>query len=235
MSDTGSDKTRDRIMYVLATLCAVLLTWNLYKIFMILPDEKDQGAIYRIIYMHVPSIFTGFTGFFVALAASAFYLITKDLKYDAFAAAVTEVSLAFATIVLATGMIWARIIWGVWWAWDARLTTMLVCWLIYFGYVMLRRAIDEPTQRARLSAVVSVFGCVDIMIVYKSIEWWRTQHPAPVLSVRDGGGMGPGMESPIYWNWLAFMCLAAILVMVRMRQESISREIDSLRRMAHAY
>jgi len=226
---------RDRIMYVLASLSAVLLTWNLYKIFMILPDEKNQGAIYRIVYMHVPSIFTGFTGFFVALAASALYLITKDLKYDAFAAAVTEVSLAFASIVLATGMIWGRIIWGVWWAWDARLTTMLVCWLIYFGYVMLRRAIDEPTQRARLSAVVSVFGCVDIMIVYKSIEWWRTQHPAPVLSVRDGGGMGPGMESPIYWNWLAFMCLASILVMVRMRQESISREIDSLRRMAHAY
>ncbi len=226
---------RDRIMYVLATLSAALLTWNLYKIFMILPDEKNQGAIYRIVYMHVPSIFTGFTGFFVALAASALYLITKDLKYDAFAAAVTEVSLAFASIVLATGMIWGRIIWGIWWAWDARLTTMLVCWLIYFGYVMLRRAIDEPTQRARLSAVVSVFGCVDIMIVYKSIEWWRTQHPAPVLSVRDGGGMGPGMESPIYWNWLAFMCLASILVMVRMRQESISREIDSLRRMAHAY
>ena len=132
-------------------------------------------------------------------------------------------------------MIWGRIIWGVWWAWDARLTTMLVCWLIYAGYLMLRRAIDEPTQRARLSAVVSIFGCVDILIVWKSIEWWRTQHPAPVLSVRDGGGMGPGMEAPIYWNWLAFMCLAAILVMVRTRQEQRSREIDSLRRMAHSY
>ncbi len=100
---------------------------------------------------------------------------------------------------------------------------------------MLRRAIDEPTQRARLSAVVSIFGCVDILIVWKSIEWWRTQHPAPVLSVRDGGGMGPGMEAPIYWNWLAFMCLAAILVIVRMRQEEMSREIDSLRRTAHSY
>jgi heme exporter protein C len=226
---------RDKIIFVLAGICAAILSINLYNILLVLPDEKDQGAIYRILYFHVPSIFTGFTGFFVALAASGMYLVTRNLKYDAFAAAVTEVSLAFATVVLATGMIWGRISWGIWWAWDARLTTMLVCWLIYAGYVMLRRAIDEPTERARLSAVVSIFGCVDIMIVWKSIEWWRTQHPAPVLSVRDGGGMAPGMEAPIYWNWLALMCLAAILVIVRMRQEDMSREIDSLRRMAHTY
>ena len=226
---------RDKIIFVLAGICAAILSVNLYNILLILPDEKDQGAIYRILYFHVPSIFTGFTGFFVALAASGMYLVTRNLKYDAFAAAVTEVALAFATVVLATGMIWGRISWGIWWAWDARLTTMLVCWLIYAGYVMLRRAIEEPTERARLSAVVSIFGCVDIMIVWKSIEWWRTQHPAPVLSVRDGGGMAPGMEAPIYWNWLALMCLAAILVMVRMRQEDMSREIDSLRRMAHTY
>jgi len=226
---------REKVIFVLAGICAAILSINLYNILLVLPDEKDQGAIYRILYFHVPSIFTGFTGFFVALAASGMYLVTRNLKYDAFAAAVTEVSLAFATVVLATGMIWGRISWGIWWAWDARLTTMLVCWLIYAGYVMLRRAIEEPTERARLSAVVSIFGCVDIMIVWKSIEWWRTQHPAPVLSVRDGGGMAPGMEAPIYWNWLALMCLAAILVMVRMRQEDMSREIDSLRRMAHTY
>jgi heme exporter protein C len=226
---------REKIILVLACICAVILSLNLYKILLVLPNEKDQGAIYRIIYFHVPSIITGFTGFFVALIASAMYLATRNLKYDAFAAAVTEVSLAFATVVLATGMIWGRIIWGIWWTWDARLTSMLVCWLIYAGYMMLRRAIEEPTERARLSAIVSIFGCVDIIIVWKSIEWFRTQHPGPVLSVREGGGMAPGMEGPIYWNWVALMCLAAILVMVRMRQEDMSRQIDSLRRMAHTY
>jgi heme exporter protein C len=226
---------REKIMLVLAGVCAVILSLDLYKILLVLPNEKDQGAIYRIIYFHVPSIITGFTGFFVALVASGMYLATRNLKYDAFAAAVTEVSLAFASIVLATGMIWGRIIWGIWWTWDARLTSMLVCWLIYAGYMMLRRAIEEPTERARLSAVVSIFGCVDILIVWKSIEWFRTQHPGPVLSVRQGGGMAPGMEAPIYWNWVALTCLAAILVMVRMRQEDMSREIDSLRRMAHTY
>jgi len=226
---------RNKILFGLAAASAALLAWNLYKIFDVLPDEANQGAIYRIVYFHVPSIFTGFTGFILAMGASVAYLITNDLKYDAFAASVTEVGLAFASIVLATGSIWARIIWGVWWAWDARLTTMLICWLTYAGYLMLRRAIEEPIQRARLSAVLSIFGFVEVIIVYKANEWWRTLHPGPVLSIRNGGGMGPGMEAVIYWNWLALMCLAAVMVMVRMRQEVFAREIDSLRRMAHSY
>ena len=147
----------------------------------------------------------------------------------------TEVALAFASVNLATGMIWARFAWGIWWAWDARLTSMLTCWLMYAGYLILRRAIEEPTQRARLSAFVSILGCVNVAFVYKAIEWFRTQHPSPVLSIRQGGGMGSGMEAPIYWNWLAMLCFAGVLVIVRMRQEAVSREIDSLRRMAHAY
>lgn len=226
---------RERILLGLVALGLGLLAWDLYRIFMVVPDEASQGAIFRIIYIHVPSIFTGFTGFLVALVASCLYLIKGDLRYDALAAGVTEVSLAFAAIVLVTGSIWARIIWGVWWAWDPRLTTMLICWLTYAGYLMLRRAIDEPAQRARLSAVVSIFGFVEVIIVYKAIDWFRTLHPQPVLSIRDGGGMSPGMEAPIYWNWLAFSCLAAAMVLVRMRQDEISREIDSLRRMAHTY
>ena len=226
---------RNKILFGLLAVSAGLLAWDLYKIFLIMPDEVNQGPIFRIIYMHIPTIFTAFTGFFVALVASAWYLASGNLAADAFAAGVTEVSLAFATIVLVTGSIWGRIIWGVWWVWDARLTSMLVCWLTYAGYVMLRRAIDEPIQRARLSAVFSVFGCVEVMFVYKSIEWFRTQHPAPVLSIRNGGGMSAGLEPTVYWNWLAFACLAAAITMVRMRQEEMAREIDALRRTAHSF
>jgi len=226
---------RDKILYGLGAISAILLTWDLYKIFEVLPDEANQGAIYRIVYFHVPSIFTGFTFFFIALVTSILYLVTGKLKYDALAASLIEVGLAFAAIVLVTGSIWARIIWGVWWAWEARLTTMLICWLTYAGYLMLRRAIEEPTQRAKLSAVLSIFGFVEVGIVYKANVWWRTLHPGPVLSIRNGGGMAPGMEGVIYWNWLALLCLATMMVMVRMRQEEVSREIDSLRRMAHSY
>jgi heme exporter protein C len=225
---------REKLMYVLAAAAAFLLTWNLYKIFFVLPVTANVAA-YQIVYFHVPAAFTALSGFFVALAASGLYLATGKFKYDEFAAAVTEVALAFATINLITGSIWARYAWGIWWTWDARLTSMLTCWLIYAGYMILRRSIEEPTQRARLSAVLSILGCVDVGFVYKSIEWFRTQHPSPVLSIRDGGGMGPGMEAPIYWNFLGLACLSAILIIVRMRQEETSREIDSLRRMAHSY
>ena len=226
---------RKQIVLILAAISTGLILWSLYQIAFTLPPQVSNVGAYQIIYFHVPAAFTALTGFFIGLVASAMYLKSGDLKYDAFAAGITEVALAFATVNLVTGSIWGRFAWGIWWTWDARLTSMLACWLIYAGYMVLRRSIEEPTQRARLSAFLSIFGCVDVAFVYKSIEWFRTQHPSPVLSVRNGGGMGPGMEAPIYWNWLAFMCLAAVLAIVRMRQENVSREIDSLRRMAHSF
>ena len=228
---------RNVIVFILAVATAALLSWNLYKIFFVLPDQVVNVGAYKIIYFHVPGAFTAFTGFFVALMTSILYLRSGNLMYDSFAAGVTEVALVFATVNLVTGPIWAWFAWGEdsWWVWDARLTSMLVCWLMYASYLILRLAITEPSQRARLSAVLSIFGCVNVLFVYKSIEWFeQQQHPSPVLSIRNGGGMGPGMEAPIYWNYLAFLCMASILVMVRMRQQEVSREIDSLRRLAYS-
>jgi heme exporter protein C len=221
----------DVIIYGFVGMAALLLGYNLYNIFLVLGDEMAQGAIYRIIFFHVPAAITAFIGFFVAMALSVVYLFTNNLKWDSFAAAINEVSLTFACVNLITGSIWARIIWGIWWTWDYRLTSMLVCVLIFFGYLMLRQSIDEPTQRARLSAALSIFGCVDIVIVWKSIEWFRTQHPGPVLSMRTGGGtIDPAMERIIYLNLIPLLLIAASLVILRARQESTAREIDSLRR-----
>ena len=226
---------RLKIMLALLVFSGLLLAWNLHTMFLKVPDEANQGAIFRIIYFHVPAAITSFTGFFVAMFAGVGYLASKDLRLDAVAAAITEVSLAFATITLITGSIWGRIIWGLWWTWDPRLTSYFVCWLMYVGYLMLRHAIDEPNARPRMSAVLSIFACVDIVIVWKSIEWFRTQHTGPVLSIRNGGGMAPGMEAPIYWNLLALLMLSASLILIRMRQEAMQREIDSLRRYAQAF
>ncbi len=221
----------DRLIYAFAGLAAILLAYNLYQIFMVLGDELQQGAIYRIIFFHVPAALTAFIGFFVAMVLSVVYLSTNNLKWDSLAAAINEVSLVFACVNIVTGSIWARIIWGIWWTWDYRLTSMLVCILIFFGYLLLRQSIDEPTQRARLSAALSIFGCVDIVIVWKSIEWFRTQHPGPVLSIRTGGGsMDPTMEAAIYRNLIPLLLIAISLVILRARQESTAREIDSLRR-----
>lgn len=225
---------RYKLIWLLAAASAAVLAVQMPIIFFKLPDELSQGMVYRIIYFHVPAAFTAFTCFFTALIGSIGFLGTGNARFDSVAAAATETGLAFATVNLVTGSIWGRYAWGIWWTWDARLTSMLVCWLLYAGYLMLRRAIEEPTQRARLSAVVSIFAFADVVIVWKSIEWWRTQHPQPVLSLRGGGGMATGMQAPIYWDWLAFALLATILVLIRMRQENVRREIDSLRRFAHA-
>ncbi|MEP7352966.1 MAG: cytochrome c biogenesis protein CcsA [Acidobacteriota bacterium] len=227
---------RDYFLYGFAAIAAMLLTWNLHHIFIDLPPVIQNVGAYKIVYMHVSIILASFIGFFVSLAASSIYLATGNLKYDAFAAGVTEVAVVYATAGLALGSLWGRFAWGIWWTWDARLTSMLICWLMYLGYLMLRQAIPEPTERARLCAVLSIFGGVGVTFVYKSIEWYRTQHPAPVLSFRQGaGGMGPGLETPIYWNLLALLFLGTAMIMVRMRQEQVSREIDALRRIAHSH
>ena len=194
--------------------------------------ENNQGAIFKIIFFHVPMAITALTCALVAFVASVAFLITKNFRFDALAVAVTEVGLAFLAGNLITGSIWGRIIWGVWWAWDARLTSALVCWLLYAGYLMLRRAIEEPTQRATFAAVFSIFAFIDVPIVIFSIKWWRTQHPQPVFW---SGGSFPAEWYPTFgWQMLAIMLLGVVLTAVRLRQEEFQREIDSLRRTAHA-
>jgi heme exporter protein C len=227
---------RNKIIIALAAVATAILGWNLHTIFLALPNEARQDAIFRIIYFHVPGGILGLTGFGVGLACSLVYLAKKDLWWDSLAASATEVALVFSLTNLITGSIWGRQQWGVWWAWDARLTGMLICCMVFAGYLMLRRAVDEPTQRARLSAVVSVFGTMNAWFVYKAIDWFpRLQHPGPVLSFRNAGGMDRVLEMPLWWNVLALLCFGIVLVMVRMRQEGVAREIDSLRRAAHSY
>jgi heme exporter protein C len=225
---------REKVTIALAAVAALLLAYNLYHIFLVLPDEAMQGPIYRIIFFHVPAAITGMIGYFAALVLSILYLSSGNFRYDSLAASVVEVSVVFSVLNIVTGSIWARIIWGIWWTWDYRLTSALVCVLIFSGYLMLRRAIDEPTQRARLSAALAIFGCIDVVIVWKSIEWFRTQHPGPILSIRTGGGnIDPAMEHMLYLNFLAILMIAIALVLIRTRQEATAREIDSLRRLAN--
>ncbi len=223
---------RGKTLIVLCGLAAALLARNLYVMLLELPDEAAQGPIFRIIFFHVPAAWTAFLAFLGAAGASLLYLLRKDLRYDAFAVALTEVGLAFAAANLATGMIWGRIIWGIWWTWDPRLTSMLVCWVLYAGYLTLRHAVEEPGQRARVAAVVSILACVDVPIVFFSIRWWRTQHPQPV--VWGGGSMDPAYWNMLFLNWIPLLLLGAVLTALRMRQESWQREIEGLRRRAHA-
>jgi heme exporter protein C len=223
---------REKLLYALGIIAALLIARNLFHIFLRFPDEASQGAIFRIIFFHVPAAMAAFVGALVALGASIGWLTTRRMRFDSLAVAVTEVSLAFLAANLITGSIWGRIIWGIWWTWDARLTSALVCWLLYAGYLMLRRAIEEPTQRATIAAVYSIFAFVDVPIVIFSIKWWRTQHPQPVFW---GGGSFPAeWYVTALLNLLAMVLLGVVLTAVRLRQEETQREIDAMRRYAHA-
>jgi heme exporter protein C len=227
---------RAKVILALGAVALPLLLRNLYVILFQLPDEMEQGPIYRIFYYHLPAFLTAAICYTTALVASVLYLVRKNPLYDAIALAATETGLAFAAVNLITGMFWGRISWGIWWAWDPRLTWALICWLVYFGYLMLRTAIDDPTERAKNSSVLSIFAFASVAITWKAIEWWRTQHPGPVLSIRTGGvqRIDPSMEQMLYINTLALLLLAAIFLLVRLRQEQVQREIDALRRYAHA-
>jgi len=213
-------------------LAILILARDLYVIAG-LPQEAAQGAIFKIIFFHVPAAWTAIVAAITALTMSVQFLRTKDFKYDAAAVAVTEVGLAFLAANLVTGSIWARVIWGIWWTWDVRLTSALVCWLLYAGYLMLRHAIEEPTQRATFAAVFSILAFLDVPIVYFSIRWFRTQHPAPVF-LSSNGSFPADWTRVLLSNWLGLLLLAIVMTAIRLRQEESQREIDSLRRAAHA-
>src|SRR5260370_31953345 len=142
---------REKLMYALGAVAGILLVRNLNIILNVLPDEAQQGAMYRIMFFHIPSWWTAGLALMLSAGTSIAYLRTGKLKYDTISVSVTEVAVVFLSIGLATGMICARIIWGIWWSWDARLNSAFVCLLLYGGYLILRSRIADPTQRAKLS------------------------------------------------------------------------------------
>jgi heme exporter protein C len=188
-----------------------------------------MGDVQRIFYYHVPSAWTAFLLFFVNFIASIVYLWKRSAGSDAIAVASAEVGVVFCTVVLITGPIWARPVWGIWWTWDARLTTTLVLWLIYVSYLVLRR-FAAGSQTQVLAAALAIFGFVDVPIVFMAIRWFRTQHPSPVIGGGEGSGLDPTMWQAVLWNWLAFSCLAGLLVVVRYRLQRMEETVES----AHA-
>lgn len=221
-------------LYVAVT--AALLIWGYYQAIYVAPNDAMQGEIFRIIYYHVPSASVAFIFFAVSLAGSIGYLAfrrgnaARAQIADAWALAGAEVGVVFCTVVLITGPIWGRRAWGIWWTWDARLTTTLVLWLIYMSYLLLRRFAAGP-QMQTLAAVLGIFGALDVPIVYMSNRWWRTQHPAPVFGGAQGSGMDKSMLGPFFWNmgaWFAWGVFVLILryAVERKHQRNLAAEAE---------
>ncbi len=212
-----------------AVITFLLLSYALYQGMWVAPREATMGEIQRIFYYHVPSAWTSFLCFFANFIASIVYLARRNLKADAFAVSLAEVGVVFCTVVLVTGPLWARPVWGIWWTWDARLTTTLVLWLIYVSYLILRRY-STGQATPTLAAALAIFGFIDVPIVYMSIRWWRTQHPQPVIAGGAGSGLDPRMWHALLWNWVAFMAFAALVISIRYRLERTRQQLDE----AHA-
>ncbi|MGB8259931.1 MAG: cytochrome c biogenesis protein CcsA [Terracidiphilus sp.] len=208
------------LLGVTAAAVAVLMAWGFYQAIYVAPAELKQGEPYRIIFYHVPSAMVAFLFFAVSLAGSIGYLAFRRTRAewaqasDAWAVAGAEVGVVFCTVVLITGPMWGRRAWGIWWTWDARLTTTLVLWLIYVSYLLLRRFAAGP-QMQTLAAVLGIFGAVDVPIVYMSNRWWRTQHPAPVFGGGENSGMAPELMRPFIWNILSWMAWGVFILVLR--------------------
>jgi len=195
-----------RMIHAVAMYVVVGLA--LWMIFVYVPSEKGQGLVQRIFYFHVSSTFTMSLAGLVAFVASIIYLWKKAPRWDNIAMSAVEIGTLFCALVLITGSIWARPIWGVWWTWDPPLTLTLVLWLIYVAYLMLRANVQDDTKRARFAAVLAIVGGVDIFLIYLSIRMWRTLHPKPIV-IQEGGttGLPPSMF------WTLMVCFVAFLLL----------------------
>ena len=213
-----------------AAITIALMFWGYYQAIYVAPDDAMQGELFRIIYYHVPSASVAFMFFAVSLAGSIGYLAFRR-NYperaqiaDAWALAGAEVGVIFCTVVLTTGPLWGRRAWGIWWTWDARLTTTLVLCLIYVSYLLLRRFAAGP-QMQTLAAVLGIFGAIDVPIVYMSNRWFRTQHPAPVFGGGQDSGMDPSMVGALLWNMLAWCLWGVLILALRYRVERKQQQI----------
>ncbi len=221
--------SRCKVRIFVETALFVTMSVAMGMVFFYAPIESEMGIVQKIFYVHVPLAWNAFFGFGWVFVASFRYLATRDPKWDARAEAAAEVGVLFTTLVLITGPIWAKPVWGIWWTWDARLTLTLVLWLIYMGYLMLRRYVESPDRRAVLAAVVGVTGFIDVPLVYFAIRWWRTQHPQPVIAGGPDSGLDPRMAATLWVCVAAFTILFFYLYESRREIHKLQAKADRLR------
>ena len=204
----------------------------LYAAFLYAPTEATEGDVQRIFYMHVPAALTMYLAITIVFIASLLYLQSRDARWDEVAAAGGEVGLLFGTVVMISGPIWARPVWGTWWTWDARLTSFFIIWLIFVAYVMMRTYGGAADQVARFCAVLSILGFIGMPITHYSVQWWRTLHPEPKIMTE--GGIGAGLPGPmlasIAIGLVAAFALFSVLFTLRLRLERQQRRVHELRR-----
>ena len=190
------------------------------------PVEARQWLAQKIFYLHVPAAWSALLAFSLVGICGGLYLWLNDRRLDRFAASSAEVGVAFGVVMLTTGPIWAKPIWGTWWTWDARLTLTLFLFFLFVGYLALRAALHDPSERARFSAVVGVLGLLLVPFIHLSVYLFRTLHPQPVFLKPSAPSMPPEMRVTFFAGLLAFILLFAALLRARYRLATLRDLVD---------
>ncbi|MEZ4704937.1 MAG: cytochrome c biogenesis protein CcsA [Bdellovibrionota bacterium] len=212
--------TKDFDLLLLAIFCVLLA---IGRIFLGTPEEASQGLVQKIFYIHVPSAITMYVGYFVGLVASIFYLVEKKSSWDRLAHCAIEVAYVFTVIVLCTGPLWAKPIWGTYWTWEPRLTSTLLLWFMYSAYLLIRKASKGEASGTKASAIVAIIAFANVPLVHLSVRLWRGIHPS-VLA--NDNGLPDSMKATLLISFSAMLVLFAALLRLRLRVEKMSHTLQ---------
>ena len=221
----------NRGLTILTIIAAVGILLAAWLALVAAPDAagltRDETFAQRIIYFHVPSAWLSMLAFGVTMIGGIGYLITSQRGWDNVAVSSAEIGIAFTLAVMASGSVWAKPAWNVWWTWDPRLTTYTIVFLLYVSYFMLRSAMDDPARRARFASVYGIFAFLSVPITFFSIRLWRTIHP--VLFDAKNFGLSSGMRPAFFFGLAAFTLLYVVLLLHRVRLEQTKEEVETLK------
>ena len=215
-------------------LTLILLVAGLYFGLFVSPDDYQQGATVRIMYLHVPAAWMALFCYFALAIGCGVSLVWKHPLANIAAKATAPIGACFTFLALITGSLWGKPMWGTWWVWDARLTSVLILLFLYLGYIALNNAFDDPERGSKASAVLALVGVVNVPIIKFSVDWWNTLHqPASVLKM-GGPAIHSSMLVPLILMALAFKSYYIWVLLFRMRGEMNTQKIQALRiRMTH--
>jgi heme exporter protein C len=219
----------ERVLPWVAGLTAIVFAAGLYQALFIAPDDYQQGATVKIMFLHVPAAWLSMACWGLMTLAALGTLVWRHPLADVTAKSAAPLGAAFTFLCLITGSLWGRPMWGTYWVWDARLTSVLVLFLMYLGLLALWRAVDDPTRAARAAAILTLVGAINLPIIKFSVDFWNTLHqPASVLRL-GGPAIHPAILLPLLLMALAFLLLFVTLLLAAMRNEILRRRVGTLR------
>ncbi len=216
-------RVQQKVQPWLVALTALVLGYGLYLALVVAPPDYQQGETVRIMFVHVPASSLAM-GIYVFMAvAHALGFVLRHPLADAAAKAAAPIGAVFTLISLATGSLWGKPMWGTWWVWDARLTSMFVLFLLYLGYIAVWQAVEEPHRAARVAGIVALVGVINIPIIKFSVEWWNTLHQPASLLRAGGPAIDSSILTPLLWNMAGFALLFLTLLLYSLRAEVLAR------------